>query len=62
MVMDYTASRYDRGDVVKIRGKSLPFKIVDILEEEGKILYLVKQIQEYIIEDDQITKLIKTKK
>lgn len=59
MVMDYTAPRYDRGDIVKIKGKSLPFKITDVLEEDGKILYLVKQIQEYIIEDDQITKKIK---
>jgi hypothetical protein len=59
MVMDYTAPRYDRGDIVKIKGKALPFKITDVLEEDGKILYLVKQVQEYIIEDDQITKKIK---
>ena len=37
------------------------FKIVDILEEEGKHLYLVRATQEYIVEDEQITKLIKQK-
>jgi hypothetical protein len=61
MVMDYTAPRYDRGDVVKIKGKALPFKITEVLEEDGKILYLVKQIQEYIVEDEQIVKLINQK-
>ena len=59
--MDYTAPRYGRGDIVKIKGKSNPFKVTDVLEEDGKILYLVKQVQEYIVEDDQITKLIKQK-
>ena len=61
MVMDLTARRYSRGDIIKVKGKSVPFRITDIFEEDGKILYLVKQVQEYIIEEDQITKLIKQK-
>ena len=62
MFIDYTAPNYSRGDIVKIKGKSIPFKIADIFEEDGKTLYLVKQVQEYIIEEDQITKLIKQSK
>lgn len=62
MFIDYTAPGYSRGDVIKIKGKSMPFKIVDIMEEDGKNLYLVKQIQEYIIEENQIVKLIKQSK
>lgn len=61
MVMDYTAPCYSKNDIIKIKGKSMLFKIVDILEEEGKHLYLVRATQEYIIDDDQITKLIKQK-
>jgi hypothetical protein len=62
MVMDLTTPNYSKGDIIKIKGKSLPFKITDIIEEDNKTLYLVKQIQEYIIEEDQITKLIKQSK
>jgi hypothetical protein len=62
MVMDLTTPNYSKGDIIKIKGKSLPFKITDIFEEDNKTLYLVKQIQEYIIEEDQITKLIKQSK
>jgi hypothetical protein len=62
MVMDLTTPNYSKGDIIKIKGKSLPFKITDIFEENNKTLYLVKQIQEYIIEEDQITKLIKQSK
>jgi hypothetical protein len=61
MVMDLTSPGFSKGDLIKIKGKSLPFKIADIFEEDGKTLYLVKQIQEYIIEEDQIVKLIKQK-
>ena len=60
--MDLTTPNYSKGDIIKIKGKSLPFKITDIFEEDNKTLYLVKQIQEYIIEEDQITKLIKQSK
>ena len=59
--MDLTSPGFSKGDLIKIKGKSLPFKIADIFEEDGKTLYLVKQIQEYIIEEDQIVKLIKQK-
>lgn len=47
------------GDVVKIKGKRATFKIKDMMEDEqGKLLYLVRSVQEYIIDEDQIEKLI----
>ncbi len=63
MFIDYTAPQYAIGDIVKIKGKAQPFKIVDITEdEEGVILYLVQQVLEYLVDSEQITKLIKAKK
>jgi hypothetical protein len=63
MFIDYTAPQYTIGDIVKIKGKAQPFKIVDITEdEEGTILYLVQQVLEYLVDSEQITKLIKAKK
>ncbi len=62
MVMDLTTPNYSKGDIIKIKGKSVPFKITEIIEEDNKNLYLVKAVQEYIIEEDQITKLIKQSK
>ena len=62
MFIDYTAPRHSIGDVVKVKGKAKPFKIVDIMEDEdGTILYLVRQVQEYIINSEQITKTIQYK-
>ena len=63
MFIDYTAPGYSMGDIVKIKGKARPFKIVDITEDEdGTILYLVRQVLEYLVDSEQITKLIKAKK
>lgn len=63
MFIDYTAPQYSIGDIVKIKGKAKPFKIVDITEDEdGTILYLVQQVLEYLVDSEQITKLIKAKK
>lgn len=62
MFIDFTAPQYSKGDIVKVKGKSKPFKIVDIMEDEdGTILYLVQQVLEYIVDSEQITNLIKTK-
>jgi hypothetical protein len=59
MFIDLHAPNYQVGDVVKIRGKRLQFKIKDMMEDEqGKLLYLVRSVQEYIIDEDQIEKLI----
>ena len=59
MFIDLHAPSYQVGDGVKIRGKRAVFKIKEVMEdEEGKLLYLVRSIQEYIIDEDQIEKLI----
>lgn len=61
MFTDFTAPRYSRGDIVKIKRKSIPFKITDILEDEqGKVVYLVKAHIEFIIDEDQIQHQIQT--
>ena len=63
MFIDYTAPQYSKGDIVKIKGKSQPFKVVDVTEDEdGTILYLVQQVLEYLVDSEQITNLIKVKK
>ncbi len=55
MFTDFTAPRYCKGDMIKIKRKSIPFKITEVLEDEqGKIIYLVKAQIEFIIDEDQI--------
>jgi len=59
MFIDLHAPGYMVGDVVKIKGKRATFKIKDMMEDEqGRLLYLVRSVQEYIIDEDQIEKLI----
>lgn len=61
MFTDFTAPRYSRGDIVKIKRKSIPFKITDVLEDEqGEVVYLVKAHIEFIIDEDQIQHQIQT--
>ena len=60
MFIDYTAPLFSKNDVVKIKGKSIPFKITDIVEEEatGEILYYVTGTIKFLISSDQITHTI----
>jgi len=62
MFIDYTAPAYEKGDIIKIKGKAALFKIKKVIEDEsGNILYYVQSTQEYIIDEEQITKTIKLK-
>lgn len=55
MFIDLTAPGFSINDVVKLKRKSAPFKIIDIIEEEGgEILYIVKSMQHYAVDVSKI--------
>jgi hypothetical protein len=62
MFIDYTSPPYKKGDIVKLKRKRLPFKIIDIFEQDdGTYLYRCQTWQEYLVKDDQIEYTIQSK-